>query len=257
MLTMDQIHHIRALYYEQGYNISEIAKATARDWKTVAKYIDMADFNEPLPIPASEQRFCPKLDPYKPLIDSWLAEDKKYPRKQHHTATKVYGRLKKEVTDFDCSYRLVAEYVRSRKAELKLRRREGFLPLEHRPGEAQADFGSAQFYEHGRLISSKYLVMTFPWSNAGYLQLFYGENIECLLEGLTAIFQHIGGIPHEIWFDNASSIVNNVIKGGNRTLTERFSRFMEHYGFKALFMNPGEGHEKGSVENKVGYGRRN
>ena len=103
MLTMDQIHHIRALYYEQGYNISEIAKATARDWKTVAKYIDMADFNEPLPIPASEQRFCPKLDPYKPLIDSWLAEDKKYPRKQRHTATKVYGRLKKEVTDFDCS----------------------------------------------------------------------------------------------------------------------------------------------------------
>ena len=101
MLTMDQIHHIRALYYEQGYNISEIAKVTARDQKTVAKYIDMADFNEPLPIPASEQVFCPKLDPYKPLIDNWLEEDKKYPRKQRYTATKVYDRLKKEVTDFD------------------------------------------------------------------------------------------------------------------------------------------------------------
>ena len=47
MLTMDQVHHIRALYYEQGYNISEIAEITGRDWKTVAKYIDMADFNEP------------------------------------------------------------------------------------------------------------------------------------------------------------------------------------------------------------------
>ena len=53
MLTMDQINHIRALYYEQGYNISEIAEATGRDWKTVAKYIYMADFNEPLPVPAS------------------------------------------------------------------------------------------------------------------------------------------------------------------------------------------------------------
>ena len=52
MLTMDQIHHIRVLYYEQGYNISEIAEATGRDWKTVAKYIDMADFNEPMPVPA-------------------------------------------------------------------------------------------------------------------------------------------------------------------------------------------------------------
>ena len=70
MLTMDQIHHIRALYYEQGYNISEIAKATGRDWKTVAKYIDKTDFNEPLPVPESEKQFCPKLEPYKALIDS-------------------------------------------------------------------------------------------------------------------------------------------------------------------------------------------
>ena len=257
MLTMDQIHHIRALYYEQGYNISDIAKATGRDWKTVAKYIDMADFNEPLPIPASEKQFCPKLDPYKPLIDNWLEEDKKHPRKQRHTATKVFNRLTKEVESFDCSYRLVAEYVKHRKEELNLKRKEGFLPLEHQPGEAQADFGSAEFYEHGKLISGKYLVLSFPFSNAGYLQMFYGENIECLLEGLDAIFRHLGGVPPEIWFDNASSMVINVIRGGGRELTERFSRFKEHYGFKSVFMNPDEGHEKGNVENKVGYGRRN
>ena len=257
MLTMDQIHHIRALYYEQGYNISEIAKATERDWKTVAKYIDMADFNEPLPVPASEKQFCPKLEPYKALIDSWLEEDRNHPRKQRHTAKKVFKRLTKEVPGFDCSYRLVAEYVKYRKEALNLKRSEGFLPLEHHPGEAQADFGSAEFYERGRLISGKYLVLSFPWSNAGFLQLFYGEHIECLLEGLTAIFRHIGGVPHEIWFDNASSMVASIIKGGGRDLTERFSRFKEHYGFKAVFMNPDAGHEKGNVENKVGYGRRN
>ena len=257
MLAMDQIHHIRTLYYEQGYNISDIAKATGRDWKTVAKYVDMADFNEPLPAPASQQRFCPKLDPYKGLIDSWLKEDKKHNRKQRHTAKKVFERLSKEVPGFNCSYRLVAEYFKARNKELDLKRDEGFLPLEHHPGEAQSDFGSAEFYEHERHISGKYLVLSFPWSNAGYLQLFYGENIECLLEGLTAIFQHIGGVPHEIWFDNASSMVIDVIKGGGRILTERFIRFQEHYGLKAKFMNPAEGHEKGSVENKVGYGRRN
>ena len=254
---MDQIHHIRALYYEQGYNISEIAEATGRDWKTVAKYIDMADFNEPLPVPASEKQFCPKLEPYKALIDSWLEEDRNHPRKQRHTAKKVFKRLTKEVPGFDCSYRLVAEYVKFRKEALNLKRSEGFLPLEHQPGEAQADFGSAEFYERGRLISGKYLVLSFPWSNAGFLQLFYGENIECLLEGLTAIFRHIGGVPHEIWFDNASSMVTNIIKDGGRDLTERFSRFKEHYGFRAVFMNPDAGHEKGNVENKVGYGRRN
>ena len=217
----------------------------------------MADFNEPLPVPASEKQFCPKLEPYNALIDSWLEEDRNHPRKQRHTAKKVFKRLTKEVPGFDCSYRLVAEYVKFRKEALNLKRSEGFLPLEHHPGEAQADFGSAEFYERGRLISGKYLVLSFPWSNAGFLQLFYGENIECLLEGLTAIFRHIGGVPREIWFDNASSMVSNIIKGGGRDLTERFSRFKEHYGFKAVFMNPDAGHEKGNVENKVGYGRRN
>ena len=254
---MDQIHHIRALFYEQGYNISAIAEITGRDWKTVAKYIDMADFNEPLPIPASKQQFCPKLEPYKARIDSWLEEDKNHPRKQRHTAKRVYRRLVNEVPGFNCSYRIVAEYVRYRKEQLNLKRKEGFLPLEHHPGEAQADFGSASYYERGHLISGKYLVLSFPWSNAGYLQLFPGENIECLLEGLTAIFIHIGGVPREIWFDNASSMVTDIIKGGGRKLTERFSRFKEHYGFKAIFMNPAEGHEKGNVENKVGYGRNN
>lgn len=146
MLTMDQIHHIRALYYEQGYNISEIAEATGRDWKTVAKYIDMADFNEPLPVPASEKKLFPKLDPYKETIDSWLEEDKYHHRKQRHTATRVYDRLTGEFPGFDCSYRLVAEYVKYRKGIMNLKRSEGFLPLEHSPGEAQADFGSAEFY---------------------------------------------------------------------------------------------------------------
>lgn len=254
---MDQIHYIRELYYEQGYNISEIAETTGHNWKTIAKYVDMADFNEPLPLPVSAKPFCPKLDPYKALIDSWLEEDKSHRRKQRHTAMKVYKRLTTEVQGFDCSYRLVAEYVKSRKDALNLKRCEGFLPLEHQPGEAQADFGSAEFYERGRLFYGKYLVLSFPWSNAAYLQLFYGENTECLLEGLSAIFSHIGGVPHEIWFDNASSIVTNIIKGGGRNLTERFCRFKEHYGFKAVFMNPNEGHEKGSVENKVGYVRRN
>ena len=157
MLTMDQIHHIRTLYYEQGYNISEIAAATGRDWKTVAKYIDMNDFNEPLSVPASERNFCPKLNPYKETIDSWLEEDKHHRRKQRHTATRVYDRLSKEVPGFDCSYRLVAEYVKHRKEALNLKRNEGFLPLEHSPGEAQADFGSAEFYQRGRCFYGKYI----------------------------------------------------------------------------------------------------
>lgn len=70
--------------------------------------------------------------------------------------------------------------------------------------------------------------------------------MECLLEGLVATFEYLGGVPTEIWFDNTRIIV-----------TERFQRFCEHYRFRPLFMNPESGWEKGNVENKVGYLRRN
>ena len=254
---MDQIHSIRAMFFEQGKNISEIAAATGFNWKTVAKYVDMEDFNQPAKNTAPKE-VCPKLNPYKARIDEWLTEDKKHSRKQRHTAKRVFRRLKKEVKEFNCSYRTVDTYVSHKKKELGLARTEGFLPLQHSPGEAQADFGTAEFYENGTLRKGKYLVLSFPWSNAGFLQLNYGENAECLLEGMDAIFRFIGGVPHEIWFDNASAIVTKVLREGNsRSITEKFTRFAEHYGFKAVFMNPAEGHEKGSVENKVGYTRSN
>lgn len=257
MLTMDQIHDIRFRFFEKGENISQIANALNLDWKTVQKYVDMTDFNLPALRPASEKRFCPKLDPYKPMIDSWLEEDKQAPRKQRHTATRVYNRLMREVEGFDCSYRTVASYYTVKHKELFSGSKEGFLPLEHNPGESQADFGTAVFYENGMKLTGKYLELSFPQSNKGYLQLNYGENMECLLEGLDAIFRYIDCVPDEIWFDNTKTIVTKVIRGGGRETTERFNRFREHYRFRAVFTNLEAGHEKGNVENKVGYHRRN
>lgn len=256
MTTMDQIHHIRALYYEQGKYLSEIVDETNKSWRTVRKYVDMTDFNVPEP-KSPGNKGCSKLDPFKPVIDQWLEEDKKVPRKQRHSAKRIFHRLRKETEEFDASYRIVAEYVAAKKRELNLSRKEGFIPLEHHPGETQADFGSAEFFENGRKWSGKYLVISFPHSNIGFPQLNYGENMECLLEGLDTIFRYIGGVPVEIWFDNTSTIVTDIMKGGGRSLTDRFIRFREHYGFQTVFMNPNSGWEKGNVENKVGYCRRN
>ena len=256
--TMDQIHLIREMFYQQDKNITEIASETGLNRKTVSKYVDMEDFNLPKPKPSSDEEHESKLDPFKPTIDEWLEADKLAPRKQRHTAKRVFRRLQKEVKGFDCSYRLVAMYVKKRKEELRLKKQDGYIPLEHRPGEAQGDFGTADFYENGKLHhEAKYFVLSFPYSNGGYLQLNYGENMECLLEGLVAIFEHIGGIPSEIWFDNTKTIVTEIIKGGGRNVTERFQHFCEHYRFKPVFMNPESGWEKGNVENKVGYLRHN
>lgn len=259
---MDQIHRIRDLYYTQGNdNISDIARIVGCDPRTVKKYVDQEDFSLPQPKPAANKgKSC--LDPYKPLIDRWLTDDLKAPRKQRHTAKRIHRRLKEqtEVPNYNCSYRLTAVYVAEKKKELRLdqKRTEGYLPLEHYAGEAQADFGVADFYENGKLHhEAKYLVLSFPYSNGGYLQLNYGENLECLLEGLQTMFEYIQGVPREIWFDNTRTIVTKILKNGDRKVTERFQRFAEHYRFKPVFMNPESGNEKGNVENKVGYLRRN
>lgn len=82
-------------------------------------------------------------------MHSWLVADKTAPRKQRHTATRVYRRLKKEAVGFDAGYRLVATYVAEKKAELRLKKPEGFLPLIHQPGESQADFGTADLHTGG------------------------------------------------------------------------------------------------------------
>lgn len=258
MYTMDQIHRIRELYYEQDKNLTEIAAIMGCDWRTVRKYVDMDNFSPECPQPEADDGHKSKLDPFKPLIDSWLLSDKKAPRKQRHTAKRIFYRLQKEADGFDSSYRLVADYVSRKKKEFNLRKEDAYIPLIHKPGEAQADFGCADFYENGRLHKdARYLVLSFPYSNGGYLQLNYGENLECLLEGLQAIFEYIGGVPAEIWFDNTRTIVSKIMKDGGREITERFKLFSEHYRFKPVFMNPESGNEKGSVENKVGYLRRN
>ena len=245
MLTMTQLHNIRKLYFEEGNNISEIARITGSDRKTVRMSLDKDDWNSSVPMLEQEASY-PKLDQHKPEIDSWLTEDKKAKRKQRHTAQRVFDRLKEKYKDgFKCSYRTVAGYVAQKKKEI-FGKNIGHLPLEHIPGEAQVDFGDAEFYENGKLHGGKYLNLSFPFSNKGYLQLFRGENQECLFEGLKAIFEHVGGVPHRLWFDNASTVVTKVLKDGDRKLTDAFLRFMEHYRFEGAFCNLNAGKEKGN-----------
>jgi hypothetical protein len=88
MLAMDKVHGIRYRYFAEGEKISHIARTLGLDWRTVQKYVDMDDLNEPSP--KLERRLCPKLDPHKTVIDQWLTEDKQAPRKQRHTAQRLF-----------------------------------------------------------------------------------------------------------------------------------------------------------------------
>ena len=247
MIDMTQIRSIKTMH-NNGAGVTAISKTLKISEPTVRRYLKMDDFN-PSP-PVSEVRSS-KLDAYKEIIDRWLAEDKAAWYKQRHTAKRVYDRLRLE-TDFDGSYPIVQRYVKEQRAKIA---NTGYLDLVWAPATAQVDFGQADIVLCGVTRRIHYLVVSFPHSNVGLMQIFFGENAECVCEGLLRIFEFIGGVPIRCLFDNATGIGKRVMNAVK--LTELFARFELHYGFESCFCNPDSGHEKGNAENKVGTLRRN
>lgn len=134
--------------------------------------------------PAAKAAAVSHLDPFKAKIDEWLEEDRRMRFKQRHTAKRTHERLREEfLGSYDCSYTLVQRYIKARKAGNG--NANGALDLVWAPGEAQADFGEADVLSDGNLITIKYLVLSFPASNAGYMQAFSGETAERFEKVLT------------------------------------------------------------------------
>lgn len=255
MLKMAQQQYIKHLYEMEEKSLNEIAKITGFNYRTVRKYAYQDNWSaEHLPNVESES--YPVLGSYIPTIDKWLAEDRRVPRKQRHTVQRIYDRLRDEC-GFTGSYSSVKRYVRKKKYVMKMNC-AGYLPLAQPKGWGQVDFGEFLYYDATGAEQKGYaLTISFPYSNKGYTQAFPSQNQECLLEGMKRIFEGIGGVPVRLRFDNMTTAVAQVRKGTERVLTDGFKRFMLHYRFQADFCNPASGNEKGNVENKVGYSRRN
>ena len=255
VIKMAQIQYIKHLYENEEKSLREISRITELSFQTVQKYAYQSNWNADH-LPNAEPEKHPVLGKYIETINEWLENDKREPRKQRHTITKIHKRLQKEC-DFTGSYSSVKKYVRKKKYLIKASS-EGYLPLSQPMVHAQIDFGEFKYYdEQSHSCKAHALTITFPYSNMGFTQVFQSENQECLLEGMKRIFYHIGGVPIRIKADNMTTAVAHVLQGKERELSEGFARFMLHYRFEADFCNPASGNEKGNVENKVGYSRRN
>lgn len=246
---MPQINRIKELR-NSGYTQAQIARELSIDEKTVRSYLKKEDFSPKKPKLVVKPS---KLDPFKEQINTWLTEDQNTWRKQRHTAQRVYDRLCKD-KDFNCSYPTVQRYVRVYRRQ-QLNRTKAASELVWYPGEAQADFGEADCIYQGTQTRLKYLVVTFPYSNVGFTQFFHGENAECVCQGLKDIFMHINGSVPRLVVDNATGIGRRM--GERIRMAKLFEQFKAHYNMTVIFCNTDSGHEKGSVENKVGTVRRN
>lgn len=253
MLKVPQQEYIKYLREIEDLSITEIKENMNVNWRTAKKYADRDNWNKPL---IRKTRISPVMEEFKEIVDTWLHEDQLIPKKQRHTAKRIFDRLCKEHA-FKGGYRTICTYVNKRKMAMKIETAEVYQRLEHPKAEAQVDFYTMKVSKKSELIDYKVLVLSFPYSNAAFIHPVPAENQECFLEALKKVFEKAGGVPHTIWFDNLSAAVVHVGKEGERILTEGFSRFKCHYGFKAVFCNPSRGNEKGNVENKCGYTRRN
>ncbi|MDL2248813.1 IS21 family transposase, partial [Tyzzerella sp. OttesenSCG-928-J15] len=254
MIKLAEAEYIRHLWEVEGKSLREISKITNLNFRTVQKYTTKTDWNET--IKPQKASHYPVLGDYIETINDWLQADEREPRKQRHTIRQIHKRLVKE-KGFTGSYSSVKKYIRKKRLR-EGKTQDGSLPLSHNKGHAQIDFGELKYYDsQGNGQKGHYLAICFPYSNAGFVQVFKSENQECLLEGMKGIFTYIEGVPKVIKADNMTTAVTKILPQGKRELTEGFRRFMLHYRFQGEFCNPAKGNEKGSVENKVGYTRRN
>lgn len=250
---MPQQEYIKHLYEKEELSINKISNKVGVNWRTAAKYAKRSDWN---PVQATRKRRRPILEPFVDTVDVWLLEDLLLPRKDRRTAKSIWVLLKK-YHGFTGSERTVRAYVAERKKALKYEQQEKYIELDHRIGEAQVDFGTVRTIWDGEFKEFRSLTTAFPWSNAGFGVPVPSENSLCFLYALRLSFEMAGGVPKKIRFDNLPAVVTSISKNGERVLNELFVRFMLHYRFESELCNKGKGNEKGGVENKVGYTRRN
>jgi transposase len=204
-------------------------------------------------------RPAPKLGPYRAIVDEWLEADREAPRKQRHTAKRVWQRLVDEHGAV-VAQSTVRDYVRARKRAMGWAVGEVFVPQVHAPGvEAEVDWGQAEVVLAGVATTVHLFVMRASFSGAAFCQASLVETQQAFLELHVQAFEWFGGVFAKIRFDNLKSAVKKVLKGRRRVESDRFVSLRSHYLFCSQFTTPGlEGaHEKGGVEGEVGRHRRN
>jgi transposase len=223
---MKQWTDIRLKVLREGISKRKILRETGMHWTTLEKILQ---YDEPPGYRVRKERHKPKLGPFSRRIEEILESDKQLPKKQRHTAKRIYERIKED--GYQGGYTVVREAVR----EIRQLSREVFMPLVHRPGEAQADFGYALARISGELRKVAFLVMVLPYSDAFFVMAFERECTESYWEGHVRAFEFFSGVPHRISYDNSKVMVSKIIGPRQRELTHGFLQLQSHYLFESHF----------------------
>ena len=250
---MELFEHIRRDRREDGVSIRGLAHRHRVHRRTVRQALRSA-----LPPPRKPvAKAAPRLGPHRATIREWLVADLSAPRKQRHTARRVWQRLVDErgATVAEATVRAYAGRVRR---ELESGRAVVTIPQLHQPGEeAEVDFGGVSVWLDGVLTELSMFVMRLSHSGRAVHVCFPGEGQEAFLEGHAIAFRRLGGVPRRVRYDNLKAAVTRVLARRERIESNRFTALRSHFGFEAFSVRPAPGaHEKGGVEGEVGRFRR-
>ena len=204
------------------------------------------------------KRSNPALDPVKPFVEAILEADRRAPRKQRHTAHRIWVRLKQEHPECSVAESTLRAYVRERKFALGLLGRDIWVPQVYGWGEeAQVDWYEAYADLDKERVKVQVFVMRSMKSGAAFHRAYHRATQQAFFEAHEQAFSYFGGVFRTLRYDNLASAVKRILRGNTRDEHTRFIAFRSHWQFAAEFCSPSEPHEKGGVEGEAGYFRRN
>jgi len=251
MVKVEAYEAIRRAHYIEGWSIRKISRELQHCRRTVRKALEQAEVQ---PYRMKEARAKPVLGPYQIQIEELLEENERLPPKQRYTGLKIFRELQK--AGYRGSEGTVRRYVGQVRKER--RKAQAYLPLEFTPGEAsQMDWGEAEAIIVGERVKVQFFVMRLNYSRARFVMAFPFQKQEAFMEGHIQAFRFFGGVPRHVTYDNLKTAVLRILEGHSRQEQEAFIAFRSHYLFESRYCTPRQAHEKGGVENDVGYTRRN
>ena len=251
MKTVEDYEEIRKAFFVEGLSIRAIHRKLHVDRETIRKAIVQP---VPQPYQLGQERRAPVLGPYKKRIQELLDESDQLPRKQRYTARTIYHLIREE--GYQGCEGSVHNYISRQRKDR--RRKDAYLPLEFDAGQdAQVDWGEAWVRMAGKEIKVQFFSMRLNYSKARFVMAFPFQKQEAFFEGHIQGFHFFGGVMRYITYDNLKTAVYRVLEGKKRQEQQAFKEFRSYYLFESRYCTPGQGHEKGGVENDVGYAQRN
>ncbi|MGH8523226.1 MAG: IS21 family transposase [Gammaproteobacteria bacterium] len=241
MIDYETFCKIKQYREQERLTLAQTASALGLHPLTVAKWAKREHYRARRPAPRTS-----KLDPFKPEIIRLLET-------HPYSAVQILQRLRE--AGFDGGYTIVKDYV----STVRPKRAPAFLTLAFAPGEAaQVDWGEYGTIPVGatrRRLS--FFVMVLCYSRLMYLEFTLSQTMEHFLACHQHAFDAFQGVPGKIMVDNLKSAVLKRLTGEAPVFNPRYLDFARHYAFTITPCGLAKGHEKGRVENAVGYVKKN